>query len=483
MAVLVMALCAIFGATSIWDDSDAANGTASSPLTSLNTTADTAIGETYYVAVGSSVTISCSGNWVCSDVTSGYGISQSGAKYAGTVSKAGTITVEFWIPDGEEYGSVTIIAVNASTPVTSVSISGSSSGEVGETITLTATTSPSGATDRTVTWSITSGSSRASITSQTDTSTGGRCVISLESAGSVTVKATASDGSGKSATKTITITEPVTYVSSISISGTSSVEVGSSVTLRATASPTSADDRGVTWSVQSGSAYVTISGSSSSTGGTCTVTGKAAGTAVIKATAEDGGGASKTYTVTVTNPQYTCYLAYNANGGSGAPSQQSYTGTSTTNHTFTISATEPTRSGYIFLGWSTSSSATSATYQPGDTISVGYSSTRTLYAVWQEAVIDITSSPASTAVIVGQEWLYTVSTDVSGCTISVSGADWLSVSGSSVSGTPTSVGSHTVTVTASKTGYTSDVQTFTLTVVSALEYTNTPSNGVVIYVL
>ncbi len=93
------------------------------------------------------------------------------------------------------------------------------------------------------------------------------------------------------------------------------------------------------------------------------------------------GGSSSTYT---------CYLKYNANGGSGAPSDQSYSGTSTSNHTFTISSTTPTKSGYTFKGWATTSSATSASYQPGGTISVGYKSTKTLYAVWEQNVTNIT---------------------------------------------------------------------------------------------
>ncbi len=43
--------------------------------------------------------------------------------------------------------------------------------------------------------------------------------------------------------------------------------------------------------------------------------------------------------VAASSTSYTCYLYYNANGGSGAPSTQSYTGTSTSSHTFTISST------------------------------------------------------------------------------------------------------------------------------------------------
>ena len=83
---------------------------------------------------------------------------------------------------------------------------------------------------------------------------------------------------------------------------------------------------------------------------------------------------------------YTCYLYYNANGGSGAPSTQSYTGTSTSSHSFTVASGTPTRSGYDFLGWSTSSSATSASHSSGDSILVSYNGSKTLYAVWQEKV-------------------------------------------------------------------------------------------------
>ena len=77
-------------------------------------------------------------------------------------------------------------------------------------------------------------------------------------------------------------------------------------------------------------------------------------------------------------------VTFDSNGGSGAPSTDSYTGTSTSSHTFTVSHSEPYRSGYTFLGWSTSSSASSASYTGGDSIAVSYNGSKTLYAVWQE---------------------------------------------------------------------------------------------------
>ena len=75
----------------------------------------------------------------------------------------------------------------------------------------------------------------------------------------------------------------------------------------------------------------------------------------------------------ISNPiSYT--LSYNANGGSNAPAAQSGS------TSYTISSTIPTRSGYTFLGWSKSSSATNPEYRVGNTITL--TGNTTLYAVW-----------------------------------------------------------------------------------------------------
>lgn len=68
-------------------------------------------------------------------------------------------------------------------------------------------------------------------------------------------------------------------------------------------------------------------------------------------------------------------ISYNANGGSGAPSSQ----TKTYGITLVLSSTTPTRSGYNFLGWATSSTATSANYSAGGNYVDNNSAT--LYAV------------------------------------------------------------------------------------------------------
>ena len=76
-------------------------------------------------------------------------------------------------------------------------------------------------------------------------------------------------------------------------------------------------------------------------------------------------------------------ISYDANGGSGAPSTQSkYHGS-----TLTLRSAKPTRTGYIFKGWSTSSTATKASYQPGDNYTSN--SNVTLYAVWEKIQYNI----------------------------------------------------------------------------------------------
>jgi len=98
-------------------------------------------------------------------------------------------------------------------------------------------------------------------------------------------------------------------------------------------------------------------------------------------------------TVTSAQPSVTLYaqyaeesyeftVGYNANGGSGAPSSQTYTGSSPT-YTAVLSDTIPTRSGYVFSGWSESSTAEWPDYLAGSRIELSPGTT-TLYAVWSD---------------------------------------------------------------------------------------------------
>lgn len=81
-------------------------------------------------------------------------------------------------------------------------------------------------------------------------------------------------------------------------------------------------------------------------------------------------------------PVYT--LSYNANSGSGAPATIYFASEGDENHrTIFISTTEPTRTGYTFAGWATSSAGASAgtvDYEAGDAITI--SADTELFAVW-----------------------------------------------------------------------------------------------------
>lgn len=110
------------------------------------------------------------------------------------------------------------------------------------------------------------------------------------------------------------------------------------------------------------------------------------GTSTSDTTADYSAGGS--YTANASDTLYaiwekTITLTYNANGGNSAPdSQEATVYNATTNYKFTISSTKPTRTGYTFLGWSTSNTATSSSYAVGGTITL--SNSDTLYAVWSE---------------------------------------------------------------------------------------------------
>lgn len=89
--------------------------------------------------------------------------------------------------------------------------------------------------------------------------------------------------------------------------------------------------------------------------------------------------ASTKLTAQWTAEQYS--ITYDANGGSGAPSKQTYTYDASAS--VNLSSTEPTRTGYTFKGWSTSNTATSASYSAGQAWRRNNMGNYTLYAVWE----------------------------------------------------------------------------------------------------
>ena len=143
--------------------------------------------------------------------------------------------------------------------------------EIGKTLALNATILPADATDKSLTWT-TSDDKVATVTESGE--------VKAMANGSATITATAKDGSGVSASCTITVKQRVTVIYRDKTS--LSLEEGQSATIVATVTPENAYDKSLTWT-SSNESVATVDQSGN-------VTAKSKGTATIKAKANDGSG-------------------------------------------------------------------------------------------------------------------------------------------------------------------------------------------------
>jgi len=194
----------------------------------------------------------------------------------------------------------------------SINPSGDVSIVVGQTTTLTVSVTPSNASNKSVTWS-----SQNTGIATVDAQTG---VVTGVSAGTVIIRATAADGSGVTADKSVTVTSTEVKVTSIAInpSGDVSIGIDSTTTLTVAVTPANATNKNVTWSSQS-TGIATVDDQ------TGVVKGVSAGTTTIRATAADGSGiyADKSVTVTTATSGSSEFgngivAATNFGGGSGS---------------------------------------------------------------------------------------------------------------------------------------------------------------------
>ena len=143
---------------------------------------------------------------------------------------------------------------------------------------------PSNATNKNVTWS----SSNTNVAT-VNASSG---YIYAKAAGTATIYATASDGSGKRDSIAVTVGSSCVLVNSITLNRTRvSLGRGGSYVLSATVSPSNATNKSVTWS-SSNPSVASVSG-----GRVCAI---ANGSATITASANDGSGKSASCTIIVT---------------------------------------------------------------------------------------------------------------------------------------------------------------------------------------
>lgn len=195
---------------------------------------------------------------------------------------AGTATITCRAADGSgKYATCRVSVESATVYVSSITLNNSSlSLGVGETSQLSACVYPTTATNRSVNWT-------SDDTSVATVSSGG--LVTAKSARTAVITCKAKDGSGKKATCTITVKEPV-KPTSITLSKTkATLAEGETLQLTATVTPSDAYDKTVTWmSDNTALATVSINGF---------VTAKGIGTANIIATTSNNLAAVCTITV------------------------------------------------------------------------------------------------------------------------------------------------------------------------------------------
>ena len=155
--------------------------------------------------------------------------------------------------------------------------------EKGSNLTLTATVSPNDAANKQVDWTSTN----------TNVATVSNGVVTAKNAGTTIITAKAKDGSDKTGSCVITVTNSVIKVDRITLNQTSAtIEKGKELTLIATVTPNDATNKQLEWTSNNTSVATVSNG---------VVKAKETGTAKITAKAKDGSGKDVSCTVTVTD--------------------------------------------------------------------------------------------------------------------------------------------------------------------------------------
>ena len=232
----------------------------------------------------------------------------------------GTVTVRATANDGSGvFGERLITISNQVIPVSSISVSGQGGSTTisvnNGTLQMSANVLPANATNKTVTWSVINGTGSATINSSG--------LLQAVSNGTVTVRATANDGSGVFGERLITISNQVIPVTSITVSGQggSSVISSDNGTLQMSANvlPSNATNKTVSWSVINGTGSATINSSG-------LLQAVASGTVTVIATANDGSGVQGSLQVTITN-QFIAVTSITVSGQGGSTVINSDNGT------------------------------------------------------------------------------------------------------------------------------------------------------------
>ncbi len=201
-----------------------------------------------------------------------------------TAVKEGSCTITATATDGS--GKKAVCRVTVSNPVTSVVLNAHSiSWNIGKKAHFYPVVTPDTATNTGVIYT----SSNPNVATVSE-----KGLLTAVSAGTCVITCTAADGSGKYDTCTVTVKQPVTK---LTISGSSTVDTDSSITLKAQIAPTNATNKKVNWS-SSNTAVAKVDSNGK-------VTGVSAGKAVIICTANDGSKVTASKTITVNQKKVT----------------------------------------------------------------------------------------------------------------------------------------------------------------------------------
>jgi len=210
--------------------------------------------------------------------------------------------------------SATATPIEAPIPVATIGVAGAGGATTittnGAALQMLAEVQPANATNRAVTWTI-SGGSGAAVNAETG-------LLTATANGTVTVRATADDGSGVFGETAITISGQsggVIPVTSIAVTGaggaTTITAYGGTLQMLADVQPTNATNRAVTWTISGGSGAAV----NEATG---LLTATANGTVTVRATAEDGSGVFGQAEITISGQSGGSSVNSSNNGDSGS---------------------------------------------------------------------------------------------------------------------------------------------------------------------
>ena len=193
--------------------------------------------------------------------------------------------------------------------------------------------------------------------------------------------------SGTVGLSSVSATRPSASSSTVNISFKAYVKMGSSWTYNSIAIYFGGKEYTV-FNSSSGSKHTASNGtySTSAISTSVSTNGTTASITVgVNGTVWNPSSAKKNYTFTISGiPSPTYAVKYDANGGSGAPGNQ----TKTYGTALTLSSTKPTRANYDFVKWNTKADGSGTSYNPG--ASYTGNAALTLYAIWVLAGHNIT---------------------------------------------------------------------------------------------